>query len=377
MPGKTVLAAVFALVAALGGAAWAGNEDAYPEARTVVQRGHNSMIQSMAFSPDGRLLASLDTYDVIKVWTMPERCLVQTIRFKETAGGLGFRWRDKWDRLAERLGFTRDSTLVVQAEQAQVSVDPVSGKTLSVTRHAGYGLAYNGQIAVWTDQNAQGPLLVVAEATSGDRLIRSLPGTLKALDHLAVRPDGRFAAMADDNSVSLRDALSGHVLTTLTRPGGTPPWPIDAWNTPFGFDQNGKRVIDGNGVATLPKGPFQPATPGQIADSNPGFLPTNGPGSALDSTRGRIFLAHTPDGEIEMWDLRRNAPALRLYPYPKGGIWLTEDGYFDIQGKVPDVVRFVRGAACAGDGELFAARNKPERVREALQGRSGRPADAQ
>jgi hypothetical protein len=71
-----------------------------------------------------------------------------------------------------------------------------------------------------------------------------------------------------------------------------------------------------------------------------------------------------------MWDLRRNAPVLRLYPYPKGGIWLTKDGYFNIQDQVPDVVRFVRGAACSGGKGIFASRNKPERVRAVLDGES-------
>ncbi|MBF0482851.1 MAG: WD40 repeat domain-containing protein [Desulfovibrionaceae bacterium] len=713
MPGKTLLAAVFAICAALGGAALAGDGDARPEARTVVQRGHNAMIQSMAFSPDGKLLASLDLNEAVKIWALPGRCLVQTIRFREAARKTGLLGSDRWEREAVRLGFTSDSVLAVQTEQAQVRFDPASGDILSALRRPVYRLSQNGRVETWAGKNENGPVLIVAEAAGGrvireiplerdmegallspdggfaavfgkydeklwlrvvetgtgrllaateiaftgepewgrftplalspggvyltgrydtntrdddglrviamdgwrelfasseinggqaafspdgrllvvnidayerrfaildipsmrqrpvpsevvkdsvafafspdsrllawgqqpvgsavyedytsyllgvtdirsgetgrlalqDRVVRAMalsddgetlglvmktndgqtgdkadfssliqayrvndgkllwsvhpslgivcdatftpdgkrfvireeerlsvldardgrrmaelelpinfssrygpiaaaadnvtvylvgmaehdasraivgafrlgdghllrttPGSRHDIARLAVSPGAMVLAMADDKQAWLGDAQTGQTRAVLSRPDSALPWPVASGDEPFSFSRDGKLLLAGDCVATLPSGPFTALSPGRIVSAKPDFAPTHGVATALDSARGRLFLARPPDGEIELWDLRSNAPALKLYPFYFGGVWLTPEGYFDIQGQVPDVVRFVRGAACAGDGELFAARNKPERVRWALDGKESKPRHTQ
>jgi len=82
------------------------------------------------------------------------------------------------------------------------------------------------------------------------------------------------------------------------------------------------------------------------------FLAIHGVATALDGARGRFFSPHSGRGNrnVGFAPKRTGTVALSL---TRSSIWLAR-GYSDIQGQVPDVVRFVRGAACAG-GEEFAA----------------------
>ncbi len=92
-----------------------------PRARQVVDRGHSGQIHGLAFSPDGRWLASASVDGSAKVWDVAARALLQTVRgpSSDLFPFVG------WD--GERLIFGREDAALYDvatgAEQARFGVE--------------------------------------------------------------------------------------------------------------------------------------------------------------------------------------------------------------------------------------------------------------
>ncbi|MBF0481500.1 MAG: hypothetical protein HQK81_09210 [Desulfovibrionaceae bacterium] len=143
MAGKIFLAVVIAFAVVIGGAAMAGAG----EARTVVQRGHNATVASLAFSPDERQLASLSEDGNLKLWQTAPPCLLDMTTISRmlpdfTQSGVKIPGQSSPHA---RLVFRPDGVLAVVSEDRQVLFSG-NGLTSSETRMGRYGLSADGRV---------------------------------------------------------------------------------------------------------------------------------------------------------------------------------------------------------------------------------------
>lgn len=177
MTGTTARSAGIALLTLVCGAFWAGGAARAGEGdvRTVVQRGHNATVVSLAFSKDGRQLASLSEDGILKLWQTNPPCLLDT----SSIGRLLPYFTAPNDKVPghsiprARLVFRADGMLAVVAEDRQVVLSP-NGLALIETRAGRYGLSADGRVEMLlpplpgkTKEEGASFRVVVREAATG------------------------------------------------------------------------------------------------------------------------------------------------------------------------------------------------------------------
>ena len=147
MSGRMAKYAGFAFLVAACCALWAreaamaGAEDV----RTVVQLGHNETVESLAFSPDGRYLASIDFSGTLKFWEVATHCQVRSMNLVRLLEAQGYTDKIKpKDLYASRVAVAPGPRCIVYNEKFRVILDPDSQRILGVAFHRFYAASDNG-----------------------------------------------------------------------------------------------------------------------------------------------------------------------------------------------------------------------------------------
>jgi WD40 repeat protein len=243
--------------------------------------GHKGAATSVAFSPDGKRLASAGADGIVKVW---EALTGQEILTIKEAGGL-IAYSPDGKRLLSGSG---DKTAKVWDAQTGQLTHTLNGHAEAVTSVAvsldGKRLAsasMDNTLKVWNAQTGQE--------------IHTLFGHTGAVRSVAFSPDGkRLASGSTDLHVNLWDVQTGQLVLTLEGHTGF----VEC----VAFSPDGKRLASGSADIGVGPGEIKvwDAQTGQQTLSLQGH--TDGVTSVAFSPDGRRLLSGGEDKTVKLWD---------------------------------------------------------------------------
>lgn len=275
--------------------------------------GHSADVTSLAFSSDGRWLASSSADSTVRLWDFAQKKEMAVLRGHEGAvNDLAFSPNGKWlatvgDDATLRLWnvTTRQATVIPTGHTGWVISVAFSGDgTRLITS------SRDGRIQVWD--------MVIAEAI----LDFSCSGPDDDVNDSAFSPDGLVIALAHEKwGVTLWDATSGSVQADFLRDlVGTDGY--QAWST--AFSPNGKHMLSSyqTGMVKL----WDMATGESIYTL---FQAGSILKVAFDST-GKRFVTTSQDGTAKIWDTETGQELLTLYGHKSGvvaAVFSPDDNY--------------------------------------------------
>jgi WD40 repeat protein len=250
--------------------------------------GHTSSVNSVVFSPDGRLLASGSGDKTIKLWEVASGSLVRSLTghtdwvfsvvFSPDGRLLASGSGDKTIKLWEVASGSLVRSLTGHTDWVRSVAFSPDGRLLasgSCGKRDSYGICIQGEIKLW-------------EVASG-RLVRSLTGHTGNVSSVAFSPDGRLLASGSwDYTIKLWEVASGRLVRSL---GHTAP----VWSVAFSPDG---RLLASSGSADWTIKLWEVAS-GRLVRSLGHTAPV---WSVAFSPDGRL-LASGSYKEIKLWDV--------------------------------------------------------------------------
>jgi WD40 repeat protein/GTPase SAR1 family protein len=168
-------------------------------------RGHTSYVYRIAWSPDGRWLASPSNDTTIRIWDTVTGDVVRTLK-EHTGAVISVAWSPDGRRLASAADDQSVRLWDAETGQAQQTLEGHTGNVKSVAWSPdGRRLASassDKMVRLWDAETGQA--------------LQTLKGHTKPVSSVAWSPNGRrLASAADDQSVRLWDAETGRALWTV------------------------------------------------------------------------------------------------------------------------------------------------------------------
>jgi WD40 repeat protein/formylglycine-generating enzyme required for sulfatase activity len=269
----------------------AGEQARPPQVRATLQ-GHQEQVWSLAFSPDGRILASASGDQSVKMWDVATG--------KELAA---FRHEAEGVRFARSVAFRRDGKILASSDEERniKLVDVASRKESAILKLPGPDDA--AAIAFTPDNKT---LLISGEAiTLLDVVARkeraTLKGHTKEVRSLAISADGKnLVTCSLDKTVRLWDMPSGKLLAVLDKHRR------EVWSVAITAD--GKTIASGSADGTVIL--WDTATGRQVASlkGHKSVVP-----ALAFSPDGKTLASGGWDRSVKLWDVAsgKEGPTLK------------------------------------------------------------------
>ena len=250
--------------------------------------GHRGPVRSVAFSPDGKILASGSYDDAIRLWDATTGEHIETLNgHRDWVNSVAFSPDGKI--LASGSG---DETIRLWDATTGEHIETLSGHRGSVWSVA---FSPDGQILASGNINE---IIRLWNATTGEH-IETLSGHRGPVRSVAFSPDGKILASGSyDDAIRLWDATTGEHIETLNGHRD--------WVNSVAFSPDGKILASGSGDATIR---LWNATTGEHIET-------------LSGHRGSVVsVAFSPDGKI----LASGSQTIRLWRMPSTQVNIAPD----------------------------------------------------
>jgi WD40 repeat protein len=255
------------------------------EVRTLLSPSHTDVVRSVAFSPDGRLLASGSWDRTIKLWDVATGREVRTLS-GHTNG-------------VESVAFSPDGRLLASGSWQEIKLwDVATGREVRTLLSP----SHTDSVRSWVESVAFSPDGRLLASGSGDRTIklwdvasgrevRTLSGHTDYVRSVAFSPDGRLLASgSDDRTIKLWDVATGREVRTLSGHTG--------WVLSVAFSPDGRLLASGSTDDTIKL--WDVAT-GSLVRTLSGH--TDSVISVAFSPDGRLLASGSSDTTIKLWDI--------------------------------------------------------------------------